>query len=107
MSTLATNHQAEVKVRKTSTKEFKTQAVGLARRPGIKFRQAATDLGINESRLRFLAQSAELDGPEDFRAHGVRTEIEARLAALERENRILREERGFGKSLEFYVKERR
>ena len=108
MPTPPANNPAEPKVRKTYTKEFKTQAVALARRPGMTFRQAAADLGINESMLRSWAKSAQLDGPEAFRGHGVRTEIEARLAALERENRILREERDIlKKATEFFVKERR
>jgi transposase len=108
MPTHPTNNQAEPKVRKTYTKEFKTQAVALARRPGMSFRQAAADLGINESMLRSWAKSADTEGPDAFRGNGVRTEIEARLAALERENRILREERDIlKKATEFFVKERR
>ena len=108
MPTRPTNSQAEPKARKTYTKEFKTQAVALARRPGMSFRQAATDLGINESMLRAWAKSADTEGPDAFRGNGVRTEIEARLAALERENRILREGRDIlKKATEFFVKERR
>ena len=57
----------------------------------MSFRQAAADLGINESMLRAWAKSVELEGPEAFRGHGVRTEIEARLATLEREKRIILE----------------
>jgi transposase len=108
MPTPPTNPQAQPKARKVYTKEFKIQAVALAKRPGMGFRQAAADLGINESMLRAWAKSAEAEGPEAFRGHGVRTELEARLAALERENRILREERDIlKKATEFFVKERR
>jgi transposase len=108
MPTHPTHNQAEPKARKTYTKEFKTQAVALARRPGMSFRHVAADLGINESMLRSWAKSADTEGPDAFRGNGVRTEIEARLAALERENRILREERDIlKKATEFFVKERR
>ncbi len=79
--------------RRTYTKEFKAQAIALAVRPGMSFRRAAADLGINEAMLREWAKRARLDGSDAFRGHGVRTESEARIAALERENRILREER--------------
>jgi transposase-like protein len=57
------------------------------------FRQAAADLGIDESMLRSWAKSAERDGPETFRGHGVPTEVEARLAARQRGRRTLQEER--------------
>ena len=99
MPTSSANTPTEPKVRKIYTKEYKTQAVALARRPGMTFRQAPADLGINESMLRAWAKSAELEGSEAFRGHGVRTDIEARLAALERESRILREERDILKKL--------
>ena len=61
------------------------------------FRQAAADLGIHEPMLRAWAKSAETEGPEAFRAHGARTELEVGLAVLERENRILLEERDLKK----------
>ena len=88
---MPTNPKAEPKVRKTYTKECKVQAVALAKRPGMGFCQAAADLGLHESMLRAWAKSTETEGHDGFRGHGVRTELEARLAALERENRILRE----------------
>lgn len=43
--------------------------------------------------LRAWAKSTELEAPEAFQGHGVRTEIGARLATLKRENQILREKR--------------
>ena len=47
-----------------------------------------------------------IEGPDAFRGHGVRTEADARLAALERENRILREERDIlKKATAFFAKE--
>ena len=105
MPTPSTTTQVAPKVRNTYTKEFKTQAVALARRSGMTIRQAATDLGNNESMLRTWAKSADMEGPEAFRGHGVRTEIEARLAALELENRILREERDILKKRDGILRE--
>ena len=96
------------KRRRQYTKEFKQQAIALARRPGMSFRQTASDLGLNESMLRTWANQAEQEGPEAFRGNGVRTEQESRIAALEREVRILREERDIlKKATEFFVKEKR
>ena len=72
MPTPPTNPQAEPKVRKTYTKEFKIQPVVLAKRPGMGYRQATTDHGLNESMLRAWAKSPETEGPEAFRGHRVR-----------------------------------
>lgn len=96
------------KPRKKYTKEFKQQAVALARRPEVGFRRAASDLGINESMLRDWDRKLALEGSEAFRGNGVRTEQEARIAGLEREIRTLREERDIlKKATEFFVKERK
>ncbi len=81
------------KSRRKYTKEFKQQAIALARQPDVGFRKAAADLGINESMLRTWAQLAQQEGAEAFRGNGVLTDEGARIAALEHEVRILREER--------------
>ena len=81
------------KRRRTHSKEFKERAVALARKPDVGFRRAAHDLGIGESLLRKWSELSATEGSDAFRGHGVRTEQEARIAALERENRVLREER--------------
>lgn len=106
--TKAISPVSESTPRRKHPKEFKAHAVDLARRPEIGFRKAATDLGINESLLRKWADTLIADGGEAFRGHGVRTEHESKIAALEREVRILREERDIlKKATEFFVKERK
>ena len=96
------------KPRRKHSKEFKERAVSLARKPDIGFRRAAHDLGIGESLLRKWAGLSATEGSDAFRGHGVRTEQEAKVAALEREIRILREERDIlKKATEFFVKERK
>ena len=96
------------KPRRKHSKEFKEQAVALARKPDVGYRKAALDLGISESLLRKWADLSDSDGSDAFRGHGVRTEQDAKMAALERENRILREERDIlKKATEFFVKERK
>jgi putative transposase len=92
MDTTTTTTKAS-KPRKTYTKEFKQQAVALARRSEIGFRRAAADLGINASMLRDWDKKPSEEGSDAFRGNGVRTEQEARIASLEREIRTLREER--------------
>ena len=62
----------------------------LVRRSGLACRQAASDLGLNESRLRTWAHQEETEGQEAFRGNAVRTEKESRIVALEREVPILR-----------------
>ena len=96
------------KPRRKHSKEFKEQAVSLARKPDMGFRKASQDLGISESLLRTWSDLSATEGSEAFRGHGVRTELDAKIAALERENRILREERDIlKKATEFFVKERK
>jgi len=96
------------KVRRTYTKEFKANAIALARKPEVGFRRAAKDLDLHESLLRKWADLSATEGSEAFRGHGVRTEQDAKIAALEREVRILREERDIlKKATEFFVKERK
>ena len=84
---------SQAKSRRKHTKEFKEQAVILARQADVGFRKAAQDLGINESLLRSWAKSSVADGHEAFRGNGVRTAADAELARLRRENAVLREER--------------
>jgi transposase-like protein len=71
------------------------------------FAQASADLGINELMLRTWSHQSDAEGQDAFRGHGVRTEQDARIAAPERENRILWGERDIKKTTEFFVKENR
>lgn len=108
MSQTTTSSSKASKPRRQFTKEFKQQAVALARRPEVGFRRAAADLGVRESLLRKWADLLKSDGAEAFRGHGVRTEQDARVAALEREIRTLKEERDIlKKATEFFVREQR
>lgn len=106
--TTTPSSKPEPKARRKYTKEFKAQAVALSRRPGMNVRQAAQDLGINETMLYDWAKKADTEGSDAFRGHGIRTEQAARIAALEQEVRILREERDIlKKATAFFAKERR
>jgi transposase len=96
------------KARRQHSKEYKERAIALARDPEVGFRRAAKDLGLNESLLRKWADLSTNEGAEAFRGNGNRTVEGEQIAALQREVRILREERDIlKKATEFFVKERK
>ena len=96
------------KIRRKHSKDFKKQAVGLARQADVGFRKAANDLNISESLLRAWDKLFAAEGPEAFRGHGIRTESEAELARLRREIAVLKEERDIlKKATVYFAKESR
>ena len=88
--------------RRSYTREFKEEAVRLARQPDIGFAKAAQDLGVHVTVIREWAKKLEQEGFDAFRGHGNRTEAEGELARLRRENAILREERDILKKAATY-----
>ena len=92
------------KPRRKHAKAFKHEALRLAASIGVS--AAAERLGINESMLYDWRRKAELEGADAFRGNGQRTEGEAELARLRRENEVLKMEREIlKKATEFWVKE--
>lgn len=90
--------------RRKYTKEFKQEAVQLARQ--ISVRKAAADLGINATMLSDWSRALNKDGTEAFRGHGKRTVMEAELNRLRKEISVLKQEREIlKKAAEFWVKE--
>jgi len=79
--------------RRKHTKEFKQEAVKLARQPEIGFARAAKDLGINENMLHSWATKLGKEGADAFRGHGRKAALEAENERLRRENRTLIMER--------------
>lgn len=70
--------------------EFRAEAVRLARSGAKSVRELANDLGCSEPTLRgWVAQDMVDQGD----AQGLTTDERARLRQLERENKLLREER--------------
>ncbi len=82
-----------VKPRRQYTQEFKREAIRLSRQPGMGPSRVAKDLGINRTMLSTWIRQAQSDGGDAFRGHGNRTELEAEVVALRRQNRVLEEER--------------
>ena len=92
--------------RRKHSKEFKHEAVVLARRGDVGFSRAAKDLGIHESLLRSWAKAQATEGADAFRGHGKRAALEAENARLVRENRTLLMERDIlKKAAAFFARE--
>ena len=89
------------KPRQKFTKEFKADAVELARNSDKSVAQIARDLGLAANSLRNWLKQAEIDagrGPEG----ALTTDERAELAVLRRENRQLKMERDFLKKASAY-----
>ncbi len=105
MSTPTPSRASKAKRRK-HTKEFKQEAVLLARRTDVGFARAAKDLGIHESLLRSWAKAQATQGADAFRGHGKKAALEAENARLLRENRTLLMERDIlKKAAAFFARE--
>jgi transposase len=92
--------------RRKHTKEFKQEAVLLARRPDVGFARAAKDLGIHESLLRSWAKAQATEGSDAFRGQGKKAALEAENARLLRLVRTLEMERDIlKKATAFFAKE--
>ena len=104
MKTNQPDHHPPKKTRRTYTKEFKEEAVRLAKQLGA--RQAASDLGINDTMLRDWVRASATEGTDAFRGQGNQTAQDAEMARMRREIKVLRQERDIlKKAAEFWVKE--
>jgi len=80
-----------MKKRKTYSKEFKLEALNLAKDVGV--RKAGDDLGVDVSLLSKWKKTVKIEGKDAFRGHGRRTEQNEELRRLRQENRTLKQER--------------
>jgi transposase-like protein len=83
--------------------EFRARAITLARERAKPIAQIAADIGISESCLRnWLAQADVDEGVKE----GLSTDERKELAALRRENRVLKMEKEIlGKAAAFFANE--
>ena len=76
--------------RRSFTREFKADVVGLVRQPGNTVASIARDLDLTETAVRAWVKQADID---DGDRAGLTSTERAELARLRKENRVLREER--------------
>jgi transposase len=81
------------KKRRTSTPEFKAEAVKLVTEQGYSVAEAARSLGIHQTVLRSWKQALEAQGEQAFPGHGKLPPFEEELRRLRAENQRLRAER--------------
>jgi transposase len=79
--------------RKTYTCEFKIEAVRLLERSGRSQAEIEDELGIGSSNLSRWKKKYGEDGEDAFPGRGNLTPEKERIRQLERENKILRQER--------------
>ena len=83
--------------------EFRREAVRLVRSSGKTMRQISADLGVSEPTLRSWVAQEEIDRGE---REGLTTDERAELRRLQRENKVLREEREIlKKAAAFFARE--
>ena len=92
--------------RRRFSREFKLEAIRLAREPGATAAQIARDLGLHENVLRSWIRRYESDPAHAFPGGGQMKPEQAEIAALKREVRKLKAERDIlKKATAFFAKE--
>ena len=91
--------------RKKYTKEFKLEAVRLAKQPGVTARQVAKDLGINESLIHSWKKALSVDGDQAFPGNGRLKADDEEIRQLKKEVKLLREERDILKKAALFFAE--
>ena len=81
------------KKQRTLTREFKVEAVQLAKTSGKPMIQIARDLGIADSTLHHWCKEFSEHGEQAFPGSGHQTPQEEEIRQLKRENDLLRQER--------------
>jgi transposase len=79
--------------KRTYAREFKLQAVGLAKSSGKSISEIERELGITPGLLAKWKQRLKADGEQAFPGKGRLKEDDELIRRLQRENEVLRQER--------------
>ena len=79
--------------RRVYTREFKEEAVQLAKTSGKTRAELERDLGLSKGLLKHWVRQAEAEGAGAFPGHGRLKPADEELRRLQRENEVLRQER--------------
>jgi len=82
-----------MKKRRTYTREFKVEAVGLVTKQRYSLREAAESLGVSSNTLRTWKRTLEEEGDDAFPGNGKLSAADEEVRRLLEENRRLRMER--------------
>jgi transposase len=94
------------KVRRTYTREFKTEAVKLVTEQGYSVAEAARSLGVHQTLLRSWKQALQARGDQPFPGQGSPPAVAEELRRLRAENKRLLAERDIlKKAAAFFAKE--
>jgi transposase len=100
-----TEQARERRPRRSFSKEFKAEVVQLVRTSGKTIAAIAREMDLGETAVREWVRQADVDAG---RREGLTTSEREELAALRKENRVLREERDILKrATVFFAKETR
>ena len=100
-----TEHARERRPRRSFSKEYKAEVVELVRTSGKTIAAIARDMDLGETAVREWVRQADIDAG---RRDGLTTTEREELAALRKENRVLREERDILKrATAFFARETR
>ena len=78
---------------KRYTREFKLEALSLARTSGKSIAQIERDLGLSQGLLYYWKRQFKADGEQAFPGNGKLKSDDEAMRQLKRENEILRQER--------------
>lgn len=90
------------RTRRVFDKEFKAEAVRLARSGGRTVSEVAKSLQLNPVLLSRWLKAAETEGADAFRGRGNRTAVEEELHQLRQKNKQLEQELEFLKKVSRY-----
>ncbi len=91
------------KTQRTFTREFKVEAVQLAKSSQKPLAQIARDLGIADSTLHHWCKLFSEQGEQAFPGSGHQTPQEEEIRHLKRENELLRQERDILKKSSYRI----